>query len=117
MWTVPDTLKELEEAGEGNIVRELVNSFRHDTASRLHRLRDALARLDAVSLQAEAHSVCGAARQMGAPELADACWCIETAAPEGDWSALAGHLRQAEAYFDEACTAMFVYLQRYRGGE
>ena len=64
MWHLPETLMEFEEAGECSVVLELIDSFQTDTASRLERLHNAVARFDAATVKAEAHSVRGSARQM-----------------------------------------------------
>jgi HPt (histidine-containing phosphotransfer) domain-containing protein len=73
MWHLPETLRESEEAGDNSIVLELIDSFQNDTASRCERLQGAVARCDAARVKAEAHSMPGSARQMGAETLADLC--------------------------------------------
>jgi HPt (histidine-containing phosphotransfer) domain-containing protein len=110
MWRVPETLKEIAEAGDDRIVLELIDSFQRDTAARLKRLHEALARFDAGTVQAEAHSVRGAARQMGAEALADLCRSVEAAAPGMDWPELERRLNQVELGFAELRFAMSEYV-------
>ena len=111
MWSVPETLKEIAEAGDGRIVLELIDSFQRDTASRLERLHEALTRFDADRVKAEAHSIRGSARQMGAESLADLCQAVEASAPQMNWSELEYQAKQAEVRFAEVRSAMSEYVQ------
>ena len=116
MWTVPEILKDIAEAGDDGVLLELIDSFRHDTASRLERLHQAVARFDADKLKAEAHSVRGAAQQMGAEDLADLCRSVEAGAPQRNWPELECQVNQAEGRFAEMCIAMSEYVNaRQRG--
>jgi histidine phosphotransfer protein HptB len=114
MWHLPETLKEFEEAGDGSIVLELIDSFESDTASRLKRLHEAVARLDAATVKAEAHSVRGSARQMAAEALADLCQAVEASAPKLNWPELKEQVTQAEVRFAEVCSAMGEYVKTRR---
>ena len=114
MWQLPETLSEFEEAGEDGMVLELIDSFQIDTASRLQRLHDALGRLDAATMKAEAHCVRGSARQMGAEALADLCQAVEGGAPKMNWPALEDQLEQAKAHFAEVSGEMSAYIKRRR---
>ena len=111
MWHLPETLREFEEAGDDSIVLELINSFQNDTASRCERLQDAVARHDAARVKAEAHSMRGSARQMGAEALADLCQAVEADAPLMNWPELAHQSKQAEVRFAEVRNAMSGYVQ------
>ena len=110
MWQLPETLREFEEAGDDSLVLELIDSFQTDTASRLERLHNAVAQFDAATVKAEAHSVRGSARQMGAEELADLCQAVEGGAPKMNWPALEDQVKQAEGRFAEALSAMSEYV-------
>jgi HPt (histidine-containing phosphotransfer) domain-containing protein len=88
MWHLPETLREFEQTGDETIVLELIDSFQNDTAHRFERLHDAVARLDAATVKAEAHAVGGSARQMGAEALADLCQAVEAVAPPMNWPEL-----------------------------
>jgi HPt (histidine-containing phosphotransfer) domain-containing protein len=110
MWHLPDTLLELVEGGDGILVLDLIQTFQTDTASRLGRLREAVTRLDAASVKAEAHSVRGSAGQMGAEELAAVCEAVETGAPKLNWPALEAQVKQADLRFAEALIEMSDYV-------
>src|SRR5450432_233010 len=111
MWHLPEMLREIEEAGDDSIVLELIDSFQNDTTSRFERLHDAVARLDAASVKAEAHSIRGSARQMGAESLADLCQAVEAGAPQMNWPELEYQAKQAEVRFAEVRSAMSEYVQ------
>lgn len=117
MWHLPETLLEIEEAGDDSIVLELIDSFQNDTAKRFERLHDAVARLDAATVKAEAHAMRGGARQMGAEALAALCQAVEAGAPEMNWPELEYQVKQAEARFAEVGSTMSEYVEaRQRAG-
>lgn len=111
MWHLPETLREIEEAGDDTIVMELIDSFQNDTASRFKRLHDAITRFDAATVRAEAHSMRGSARQMGAEALADMCQAVEAGAPQMNWLELEGQLEQADLRFAEVRNAMSEFVR------
>ena len=111
MWHPPEALREIEEAGDQTIVLELISFFQNDTASRLARLHDAVARLDAASAKAEAHALRGGARQMGAEALADLCTAVEASATQMNWPELKSQLEQADLRFAEVRNAMSEYVK------
>jgi HPt (histidine-containing phosphotransfer) domain-containing protein len=116
MWIVPESLKDIEKAGDDSIVLELIDSFQDDTASRLQRLHEAVTRCDADRVKAEAHSVRGAARQMGAEGLAELCRAVEAGAPQRNWPELEDQVNRAEVQFAEVRTAMSEYVSGKRRG-
>ena len=114
MWHLPETLREMEEAGNDSIVPELIACFQDDAASRFERLHDAVARLDAATVKAEAHSIRGSARQMGAEALADLCQAVEAGALQMNWPELEGQVDQADERFAEVRSAMSEYVKARR---
>src|ERR1019366_7465738 len=106
MWHLPETLREFEQTGDETIVLELIDSFQNDTAHRFERLHDAVARLDAATVKAEAHAVGGSARQMGAEALADLCQGVKAAAPPMTWLNRKRQREQPALRFAESRTAM-----------
>ena len=110
MWHPPEELREIEESGEDDIVLELIGCFQTDIASRFKRLHDAVARLDAETVKAEAHTIRGSAGQMGAEALAALCQAVEAGVPEMSWPEREYPLNQAEARFAEVYSAMAEYV-------
>jgi HPt (histidine-containing phosphotransfer) domain-containing protein len=118
MWHLPETLRDIEEAGDKTIVLELIDSFENDTARRFERMHDAVARLDAATVKAEAHALRGSAQQMGAEALADFCQAVEAGAPQMNWDELEGQLEQGDMCFAEVRNAMSEFVNaRWRASE
>jgi HPt (histidine-containing phosphotransfer) domain-containing protein len=69
-WKVPPALAELWDAGQSDVVIELIELFLTDTADRLARLREALATADSDQLRRMAHSIKGSCSQMGEERMA-----------------------------------------------
>jgi HPt (histidine-containing phosphotransfer) domain-containing protein len=114
MWQLPEALREIEEAGDDSIVLELIDSFQDDTASRFERLHAAVARFDAATVKAEAHSIRGSARQMGAEALGASCQVVEAGAPKMNWPELEYQVMQVEARFAEVRGDMSEYVKARR---
>ena len=66
---------------------------RHDLSQQLAQSRD---HVDTAALMREAHKIKGAARLVGAGEMAQAAGELESAGPQGDWSALLPLMTQVE---------------------
>ena len=111
MWHLPENLRELEEYGNDSIVLELIASYKADTATRLARLHESFVRRDAAAVNAEAHSMRGSSRQMGAEALADLCQAMEAGAPRMNWPELVCQAKQAEVCFAEVLSAMSEYVR------
>jgi HPt (histidine-containing phosphotransfer) domain-containing protein len=114
MWHPPEELREIEEAGDDGLVLELIGCFQTDVASRFKHLHDAVARLDAAAVKAEAHTIRGSAGQMGAEALAALCQAVEAGVPEMSWAERECQLNQAEARFAEVYSAMAEYVEARR---
>jgi len=108
-WAPPADLLELA-AEQPELISELVADFRHDTAGRLQEIDSALVRGDRARLRAEAHSIKGSARQLGAEKLADLCQQMELATVQGPPAELAGRANHLAAEFETVWRAMTGYL-------
>jgi HPt (histidine-containing phosphotransfer) domain-containing protein len=79
-----DVLRELQSLDEdGSLLTGLISTFRDDTTSKLLVLREALATGDDAELGRVAHSLCGAARTLGATGVARAAKELQEAARAG----------------------------------
>ena len=112
MWHLPEALREIEDDSDDSVVLELIATFESDTARRFARLHESFFRRDAARVKAEAHSMRGSSRQMGAEALADLCQALEHGAPQMNWPELECQAKQAEACFAEVRSAMSEYVQR-----
>jgi two-component system sensor histidine kinase/response regulator len=79
-WVLPEALQELAEAGDREIVGEVLTLFQSDTESRLQELRQAVVCGDRGRVRAQAHSMKGSSIQVGANALADSCREMELTA-------------------------------------
>jgi HPt (histidine-containing phosphotransfer) domain-containing protein len=103
IWILPETLQLMADSGDAEIVAEILDIFKMDTAQRLQVLREALSRTDRVRVQQQAHSIKGSAVQVGANSLAALCQQIELDAGTQPCGELASLVGQAEADFESLC--------------
>ena len=96
-------------AGDGDEARLLLDDFLASTTQDLATLEAALAQGELSGVAREAHKLKGAARMLGAPELAQVAHLLEAAAGERDWpsitplaTALQGAAERLRAHVDEA---------------
>jgi HPt (histidine-containing phosphotransfer) domain-containing protein len=108
-WTLPEALQELESAGCGDTVLELVRDFQTDTAQRLQRLRQALAASDAATFRREAHSIKGSAAQMGADEVAALARVLEIEGASMPAWAVQASVDKLQTQFELICRQMAEY--------
>ena len=108
-WSPPAVL--LEAAGEEDdgLIVSLIDAFSTDTDARIEQMRKALAASDFPSIRAEAHTVKGGARQMGADAVDKACQELEIACDTKEASLVAARLNRVQELFDETRGAMIAY--------
>jgi HPt (histidine-containing phosphotransfer) domain-containing protein len=104
-WALPETLKLLAASGDAELVAEIIDMFKSDTARRLLLLREALAQMDGKRVKQQAHAIKGSAIQVGADSLAALCQRIEQKDPARSCPELETLVRQAEADFEGLCRA------------
>ncbi len=104
-WALPETLQLLSASGDAELVAEIIDMFKSDTARRLLLLREALVQLDPARVKQQAHAIKGSAIQVGADSLAALCQRIELEAPACPCPELETLVTQAEADFDGLCGA------------
>ena len=105
-WSLPETLQELAEDGDEELVRDILTCFQSDTSSRLLRLHHALEGSDRAAVGLQAHAIRGSAVQVGAGAVAMACRVLESAAPHQPAADIANLLTRVQSCFDEVCRAM-----------
>jgi len=111
-WSPPSTLIDLSPDGTPELIADLVHAFRDDASIRLGELNIALERGQLDCASRAAHSIKGAARQMGAEGVASISERIEREAAgrtSEDLIDLACGLRWV---FLGECEAMMAYLQQ-----
>ena len=89
-WRLAGALEDLERAGESEFVRDLIDAFLRDTATRLESMRKAAASMDLDALAACSHALKGSMLLMSADRLAELCCDIQRhAAKREHWDYLA----------------------------
>lgn len=104
-WELPETLQLLAASGDAELVTEIIDVFKSDTARRLLLMREALAQMDPARVGQQAHAIKGSAIQVGADSLASLCQRIELEAPARTCPELETLVTQAEADFEGLCRA------------
>lgn len=93
---VLETLRMLTGEGEPDVMAEVLGLFRDDAPHRLGAILSACTNGDASGAYAAAHSLKGAAGNIGAHALQNVCFEIETAARDGDLAAVGALLSALE---------------------
>ena len=104
--TVLDTLRDLREPGQPDVLTELIDLFLEDTPPRLAAVRDAVTRHDGDALRQAAHALKGSAASLGATEVRSLCAELEQLGKHGGLGATEALLRQLEDAYGRAETAL-----------
>jgi CheY-like chemotaxis protein len=103
---VLESLEDLQQDGEPDIVAELASMFLEDADSRLDTLRKAVEEDDADTVQSAAHALKGSSGNIGARGMQKVCAELEETAESGDLDPAPEFLEQLEAEFDSARTEL-----------
>ena len=112
LWKLPDSLNEFVLTGDDEMVVEILALFQQDTSERLRELNRAVAGHDRDAISKQAHTLKGAALQVGAMALSSVCLEIEREAIRGDEARLLELACQAWECFDRTCRVMFAANSR-----
>lgn len=85
-WSRIEEFKEFDDE-EGSMTREVLALFISEMPQRIDDIREALSASDSAALSRTAHAVKGAASNVGAQALSDACCALEQACLQGQWPA------------------------------
>ena len=107
-WSPPPSLLEIF-SGDNELIADLVDTFNVDTGARIQQIRTALANSDFSKIHAEAHTIKGGARQVGADAVADACQELETISKLHEASLVVKRLDRVQELFNEVRRAMASY--------
>ena len=95
-------LRLLEQQGRGELVREILDLFLQTSPQRLEQMREARLKGDTSGLLSLAHSLKGAAVQLGAWGMAELCQQIQTLGRAGSMAETGDLLYRLEAEFQGA---------------
>ena len=104
-WSPPPFLLEVA-AGDDSLIPDVIDAFNTDTLARIREIRTALAASEFSKIQAEAHAIKGAAGQVGADAVANACQELETASNLQEALLVAARLNHLQELFEEISRAM-----------
>jgi len=99
-------LRVLEQQGRGDLVVEIIDLFMETTPQRLEQMREARLKGDTASLVSIAHSLKGAAVQLGAWGMAGLCQQIQSLGRTGSMADTGDLLYRLEAEFQGASRAL-----------
>ncbi len=89
-WSRLEQFKEFDD-DDRTMTREVIALFVSDAPHRIEDIRTALAAFDSTELSRAAHALKGAASNVGAEALNDACFALEQSCLQGQWPADAAH--------------------------
>jgi HPt (histidine-containing phosphotransfer) domain-containing protein len=101
-------------ADDDALMVKVIDAFGKDTDARIEQMRGALAASDFPNIRAEAHTIKGCARQMGAEAVGEACQELEIACGLQEASLIAARLNRVQELFDEIRGAMAAYSKSRR---
>ncbi len=108
-WSPPALI--LEAAGDDDgLIVNLIDAFVGDTDARLEQMCGALAASRFPDIRAEAHTIKGSARQMGADAVGEACQELEIACGLQRALPISARLNRLQELFEEICGAMAAYV-------
>jgi len=110
LWKLPDSLLEFVDSGDEEMIVEILTLFQHDSAERLRDLNVALANKDRDAIRKQAHTLKGAALQVGAMALSSVCLQLEKHADRTPEPELLELVCRAWEYYERTCREM---LQAY----
>ena len=105
-WSRLEQFKEFDD-DERSMTREVVTLFAKEMPQRIDDIRAALSACDSATLSRAAHALKGAASNVGAQTLSDACGALEQCCLQGQWPADASiQVAALMAFADKTCLAL-----------
>ena len=117
LWTPPVELRALARRDGINLLQELVEEFRTDTASRMQGICRSLSGGNLIRARQEAHAVKGSAIQMGAASLVVLSSRLEMAAATGDRAEAVSLLETLESEFARVAHSMSAHCLSLAGDD
>jgi HPt (histidine-containing phosphotransfer) domain-containing protein len=105
-WRPPEDLACLGTA----IMIDLLAAFKSDTGEQISQLNCLLSQANFAGVKSQAHTIKGAACQLGAGDLTSICAELEAAALSGSLSHLGACMRRLDLEYMQLCSDMDAYL-------
>jgi HPt (histidine-containing phosphotransfer) domain-containing protein len=109
-WTVPDSLQQFEEAGEADVLKEIIVAFVKDGVCRVEALRRAATFGQFAELRSQAHSLKGSSNQLGVPGIAFICEQIEYGVDQRTEKELGFLVDEIETIFHSITKEMLAHI-------
>jgi PAS domain S-box-containing protein len=106
LWALDAQLKELVQAGEGELVDELLRGFIRESADQITCAQQALTDSDFDTLYHRAHCLKGSSASVSAPSMAEAALQLESAAKAQDVARAQNSLLALAAHFEQVRSAV-----------
>lgn len=110
-WTGSDVLTDLERNGEWIFVKELIDTFLKDAATRIETMRSAASATDTAALAASSHTLKGSALLMNAVPLVELSAEIERCAKRNEPRDYVGLVDRANLALADLGQALISYAQ------
>lgn len=107
-WSPPASIREVF-SDDDELIVDLVHIFTTDIDARIERMREALAAANFRKVRAEAHTIKGSARQVGADALGEVCQEIEIVSDLEAALLIPARLNRVQELFEEIRGAMASY--------
>ena len=109
-WNRLEQFREFDD-DERSMTREVVTLFTREMPHRIHDIRDAMLACDSAALSRAAHALKGAASNIGAMTLNDACGTLEQGCLQGQWPAdVARQFADITLCADNTCEALGAWM-------
>ncbi|MDQ3327208.1 MAG: Hpt domain-containing protein [Chloroflexota bacterium] len=103
---VIESLRDLQEDGEPDLLDELVQMFLTDAAPRLTALRGAVALGTPLVIETQAHALKGSCANFGARPMSAICEVLQSAGRSGELATASGLLAPLQAEFERVRDAL-----------
>jgi len=111
-WEPPALLLELG-ASDPELIANLIVTFQEDTTNRMSRIREAVANADFCEVRAQAHTIKGGARELGAEAVAEACQALEKMSKDENVLLVAAQVGRVAEALEMAQRDMAAYSREY----
>lgn len=110
-WSRLEQFQEFDDE-DRSMTREVIALFASDAPTRMDDIRAALAAFDSGALSRAAHALKGAASNVGAQALSDACFTLEQSCLQGQWPAdAAQQVAAMSGLTSQTCQALQAWAQ------
>ncbi len=101
-----DELRALQRPGMANVLQRIVNAYLRATPELIRALQEAHTRQDRAALRVSAHTLKSSSANVGATNLAEQCFQLESQAETAEWSELSNLMKELLMHCDPVIEAL-----------